>query len=181
VGILFKGPQARIIAYLLLIGLLTLLLYRLFESQLERRSEALAVGTFLVVHLAFLSGGAGLLYKLPVSLYTGDPVENSILLIVVIPTGYAGFASYGCFGPGWKAAAKGVLAITLGVMKVFSIALIGVLSYAAWLMHTYPDTYLPPEFANQPEVAFLALAIGGVLCAVPLLLHVGVEAYYRYW
>lgn len=176
-----EGSQGRIVGYLLLTGLLALLLYRLFEDQLNRRSEALAVGTFLIGHLVFLTGGARLLYKLPASLYTGHPVDNPILLSLAILGGYAGFASYGCFGPGWRAALKGAFAIVWGTVEIFSVVLIGVLSYAAWLMHAHPDRYLPAEFAGEPEVVFLAFAILGALCAIPLLLHAGVEAYYRYW
>lgn len=181
VDFVLEGSQGRIIGYLLLTGLLALLLYRLFEDRLDRRSEALAVGTFLVAHLLFLTSGAELLYKLPASLYTGHPVDTSNLLTFAILGGYAGAACYGCFGPGWKAVLKGAFAVLWGTVEVFSVVLMGIAFYAAWLMHAHPDKYLPAESADQPEVAFLAVAIGGVLCAVPLLLHVGVEAYHRYW
>jgi hypothetical protein len=176
-----KGSQGRIIGYLLLTGLLALLLYRLFEDQFGRRGEALAVGTFLIGHLLFLTSGAELLYKLPASLYTGHPVDTSNLLTFAILGGYAGVACYGCFGPGWKAALKGVFAIVWGTVEILSVVLIGTVFYAAWLMHAHPDKYFPADFAGEPKYAFLAVAIGGVLFAIPLLLHASVEAYYRYW
>lgn len=131
---ILEGPQARIIAYLLLTGLLALLFHRLFEDQLRETSEAFAVATFVVAQVALFTTVISLVYDLPVSLYTGNPTSSSILSVAVI-FGYGGYASYWSFGHNWKAALKGAFAMLWGVVEVLLIAVVSVLLYAAYLIH----------------------------------------------
>ncbi len=102
VFIVLEGPQARIAGVLLVTGLLAVLLYRPFGDELEKIGEALATGSFLVAHATFITRGAELLYVGAASLYIGQPAEGPDFFNLAIFFSYIGFASYQCFGPGWK-------------------------------------------------------------------------------
>jgi hypothetical protein len=163
-------PQTRFILLLLMAGLLAPVLYRLF-AELGRISEALAVGSFLVAHVTFLSTGADLLYVAPVFLYTRRPVDPPSFLMV-ISLGYLAFASYKAFGPGWKGALKGGIAGGWAFVLTVSVFGLSACAYAVGLAMWYPWGW---EY----------LSTGGVLAssiifAIPLLLHAAVELYLRY-
>jgi len=107
---IFEG-QAMIIFFLLMIGPLAALLYRLFEERFDQMAEALAVGSFQAAHAILLGNGVYLVLSVFVVLYTGHPVESSDIAGIaglMVYLGYIGFASYRCFGPGWWAALKGL-------------------------------------------------------------------------
>lgn len=163
------GPQTRFITMLLMAGLLAAVLYRLF-AEIGQMSDALAVGSYLVGHTTFLSRGIDLLYAVPAFLYTGEAVELPSLLLI-IGFGYLGFAGYRAFGLSWKGAVK--LAVAGGWAFVLLVSAFGLSAcvYAIGQAMWYPWgwEYLTIE-------AVLASAI---IFALPLLLHAGVETYYR--
>lgn len=163
-------PQTRFIFLLLMAGLLAPVLYRLF-AKLGRISEALAVGSFLVGHVTFLSNGADLLYVAPLFLHTGQPVDPPFFPLV-IGLGYLGFASYQAFGPGWKVALKG------GVAGSWAYALtVAVFGLSACVYALGQAVWYPWGWEYLTTGAVLASAI---IFALPLLLHAGVELYLRY-
>jgi hypothetical protein len=175
---IFEGPQARIIFVLLLVGLLAVLLYRLFGDEVERMGEALAVASFLLAHFTFLVSGARLLYVGAASLYAGQPVGGPTFLGVAIGVGYIGFASYQGFGPGWKSAFKGTFAVLWALVEVLSVVITAAFIYAAGLALMNPDKYGDPELPVWGHVVVFAILI--LLSAIPLLLHAGVELYTRH-
>ena len=166
-----SDPQTRFISLLLMAGLLAAVLYRLI-AELDRMSEALAVGSFLMAHATFLSRGADLLYTVPAFFYAGQTIETPTLLLVLVSVGYLGFASHRAFGPGWKGAVKGGVAGAWALVLLTSVSGLSVCVYAVGQAVWYPWGW---EY----------LSTGGVLAssiifALPLLLHAGVELYLRY-
>lgn len=89
---------------------------------------------------------------------------------------YAGIACWGCFGPGWKPALKGAFGGAWAWVELSSIVGIAFASTAVWLARAYPDAYYVINPGGGQVGGLLMLA--GALSA-PLLLHAGVEAYYR--
>jgi len=178
------SQRGHMVTALLLIGPLAVLFYRLFDENLDGFGEALAAGSYMIAHAAFLYVGAELLYRLPAFWYLGRPVDIPTVLSFVFPTVYVGIVSYMCFGPGWKAALKGGFAMCWSFIELISIVFTASFVYGVGLVLTYPERYVPPE-AQEPfpfpwELA-LVLSIGALVCFLPILLHAGVEAYYRYW
>jgi len=176
--IIFVGPQARIFGALLVTGLFTVLLYRLFQDTFGRMGEALAVASFLVAHMLFLGRAVDLLHTPLASLYVGHPVDTPAVLGLPIVFGYVGFASYRGFGPGWKSALKGTFSIICAFVEVLSVTLIAGMAYAAGLILLYPDRYVPTGSTAGEEL--VGAALFGFVVAIPLLLHAGVELYLRY-
>ncbi len=178
VGFVFEGPEVRVIGLLLVAALFAVLLYRLFGDELERMGEGVAVACFLVAHATVLSRGADLLYVGTGSLYTGHPVGTSSLLNGVVYVGYAGFAVYSGFGPGWRSVLKGTFGIIWAYVEAYSVILIVTTLYAVLLLLTYPDEYVPAGGFSETEL--VAAPFVGLIFALPLLLHAGVEVYLRY-
>jgi len=177
--VFFDGPEARILPTLLMVGLLALLLYRLFRDRLERVAEALAVGSFLFGHIILLFTAANLPYSLSVYLATGHPPEDGLpwLLGFGVLFGYFSVVTYRCFGPGWKPALKGAFALAWALVEVLSIIGAGTFVYAIWLGWTNPDKYVPAE--HSVEELAVVYAVGALLFLIPVLVHARVEAYYR--
>jgi len=178
VGFVFEGPEVRVIGVLLVAALFAVLLYRLLGDELERMGEGVAVACFTIAHATFLSRGADLLYVGAASLYTGHPVGPSSLLNGVVYVGYAGFAVYSGFGPGWKSAVKGAFGVTWAYAEAYSVTMIVITLYAVWLLLMYPDEYVPAGGLSETEL--VAAPFVGLVGAIPLLLHAGVEVYARY-
>jgi len=178
ISALSGGSYARTVLAFLITALLAVLLYRLFGDEITRMGEALGVSSFLFAHANFLSRGAVLLYVPLASLYAGYPIGDSTLLGIAIAAGYVGFASYQGFGPGWKSAVKGALAVVWTMVEAFSVVFVIAIVYAAGLVVVYPGDYVPAETPTWVVVA--TYVIGVLLCALPLLLHAGVEFYLRY-
>ena len=177
VGFLITGPQLRIAGVLLLTVLFAALLYRLFGDRLEKMGEALAVASFLTAHAIFLSTGAELLYVGAASLYAGQPAESPSFLNLTILFGYIGLASYRGFGPGWKSGLKGGFAGVWALVEVGSVLLAAGTLYACGLVLLYPGRYVPTGSTSSEELVEAVFV--GLKVAIPLLLHVGVELYYR--
>jgi hypothetical protein len=173
----FVGEQARILPFLLLAVLLAFGLQALFRDRFSRGAEALAVGSFLTGHAVLLAEGADLAF-LGARLSGGPSVELSFRAVVVLIAAYAGIACWGCFGPGWKPALKGAFGGAWAWVELSSIVGIAFASTAVWLARAYPDAYYLINPGGGQVGGLLMLA--GVFSA-PLLLHAGVEAYYRLW
>ncbi len=174
----FLGAQIWTLAALLTAVLLAALLFRLFGERLSQAGEALALGAFLSGHLELLDQGARLLYSPAAFFWTGQPLKTpSFFLTVVIQVGFVGFAAHRCFGPGWRPGLKGAFAAGFALIEAMAISFIFLLGHAGWLVLVRPGRLGVPE--GGPEIVVSVLAGMGILCAVPLLLHAGVEAYYR--
>jgi hypothetical protein len=174
----FFGAQIWTLSALLMAVLLGALLFRLFGERLSRAGEALTLGAVLSGHLELLNQGAKLLCSPVVFFWTGQPLKTpSFLLTVVIQVGFVGFAAHRCFGPGWRPGLKGAFAAGWALIEAMAISLIFLLGHAGWLVLVRPGRLGVPE--GGPEIVVSVLAGMGILCAVPLLLHAGVEAYYR--
>jgi hypothetical protein len=178
VGFVFEGPEVRVIGVLLVAALFAVLLYRLLGDELERMGEGVAVACFTIAHATFLSRGADLLYVGAASLYIGQFVGTSSLLNGVVYVGYAGFAAYSGFGPGWKSALKGAFGIIWAYAGAYSVTMIVTTLYAVWLLLIYPNEYVPAGGLSETEL--VAAPFVGLVGAIPLLLHAGVEVYARY-
>lgn len=178
--VVFEG-QAIIIVYILLIGPLAALLYRLFEDQFDHMAEALAIGCFLVAHASLLAISPGLIYQLPAFLYVGYPIEDAplILLSFGIYLGYIGFACYGCFDPGWWATLKGMFAWAWSALEMFSVLFASTFGYAAWLIWAHPGRFGLTATLNSAGKTALNSLLVGLLFLLPVLLHAGLEVYSR--
>jgi len=169
----FESQGARVAANLLLAGLLALVLWRLFRENLNRGAEALALGGFLVGHTVLIEAVVKLVYAPAVYLSTGRPAEFSFLLYLGVSGVYIGWATYGCFGPDWRSAAKGLLGLGWSFVDLAALLAIAPLGYGIWLTQVKPQTY------SGPEGVVLGFLFTAALLAVPLLVHAGVEVYYR--
>ncbi len=169
--------QATILPFLLLTVLFASSLQALFRDRFSRGAEALAVGSFLTGHAVLLAEGADLAL-LGARLSGGPSVEVQFQAVVMLVAAYAGIACWGCFGPGWKAALKGAFGGAWAWVELLSIMGIASAGTAVWLASAYPDAYYAFDPGGTQVWEFLVLA--GAFSA-PLLLHAGVEAYYRLW
>lgn len=166
--------------YLVAAAFLAALLWRLFRGALRRPTEALALSGFLTGHAVLLKTVVGdLLYKVPVSLYAGGPVEGMPILGPVLVSGYVGGVSYRYFGPGWTAAAKEAFAGGWAVVELYSLLFALFFGGVAGLLWRAPGAYLPAE-ETDPSTAVLAFAMLAALSALPLLLHAAGELYSRF-
>lgn len=152
-------------------GLLALVLWRLLSDEMDSGAEALASSAFLVGHATVL-GAVVLLLLVPLLfLSTGEPVaittQSAVALLVTII--YVGMAIYG-FRSAWKEMAKAVLGVIWVQIETIGAASLVAVVYALWSI-TSSGT-LSPEGA-------VFLGVLGMLYALPLFLHAGVEAYYR--
>jgi hypothetical protein len=174
----FFGAQVWTLSALLIAVLLAALLFRLFGERLSRAGEALALGAFLSGHLELLDQGARLLYSPAAFFWTGQPSEDlGFPFVIIIQVGFVGFAAHRCFGPGWRPGLKGAFAAGFALIEAMAIAFIFLLGHAGWLVLAQPGRLGAPE--GPPEILGALFAGMGILCAVPLLLHAGAEAYYR--
>ena len=169
----FESQSARIAANLLLAGLLALALWRLFREKLSRGAEALALGGFLVGHTVLLEAAVKLVYAPVVFVSTGRPAEFSYLLYLGMSGMYIGWATYGCFGTGWKSAAKGLFGLGWSFVDMGAILAIAPLGYGIWLTQVNPQAY------SGPDGVVLGFLLTAAFFAIPLLVHAGVEVYYR--
>lgn len=166
----FLGIYTNLVFYLLLAGVLALILRRLFSGQISRVAEGLGIGCFLVGHMLLLNDSVQLVGDLAEHFaFNHIFIEVLYWLQLLIPLVYLGVATYQTFDTGWESALKAVLGLLGALVEVISIFTIGTMGYAVWLVKAHPESYYL-DF-NPP----LSL---GVLSA-PLLLHAGIEVYYR--
>jgi len=171
--------QALFITFLLVAIPLALSLWTLFRGRFDREAQALAVGSFLMGHTMLLVDGIDLAFMGMGHLLTNPSLELPFEAVIVFMIGYVGIACWGCFGPGWKSALKGALGGAWAWVECLAIYCVVVAGTALWLCTAYPGAYyaVEPELTQMTQVwVLLALA---VILSIPLILHVGVEAYYR--
>lgn len=158
-------------------GILGLLFRRIFGEKLRRGAEALAVGVFLIAHASMLSIGGKLLLVPSVSLWKGAAVDPSLPFTVgtLISVLYPGVAAYCGFGTSWKSAFKGVLGSVWA-----SIETIGIGGIAAfWYVFLTSPSLREGSTGEDGGVALVVVGGLTVVYLLPLLLHAGMEAYYR--
>jgi hypothetical protein len=170
--------QVPILPFLLIAVPFALSLWTLFRDRFTRGAESLAVGSFLMGHTMLLAEGIDLAFMGADHLSGGPSVELPFLAVIVFMTAYVGIACWECFGPGWKPAAKGVFGVAWAWAEVFATVVVVFAGTAVWLVRAYPGAYY--AFDPGETQIWVLLAVAGI-CSVPLLLHAGVEAYYRYW
>jgi hypothetical protein len=168
--------QAPILPFLLITVPLAFSLWTLFRDRLSRGAEALAASSFLVGHTMLLAEGINLAFIGADHLLIGPSVELPFQAVIVFMIAYFGLACWGCFGPGWKPALKGVFGGAWAFAEVLATVAITFAGTAFWLSRAYPGAYYALDPGESQGWELLELA--GIFCA-PLLLHVGVEAYYR--
>jgi hypothetical protein len=171
--------QVPILSSVLIALPLALGLWTLFSGRFSGGAEALAVGTFLAGQTALLDGGVGFVFTCAEYFSTRPPAVPPDLSVILFVTGYVGIVCWRCFGPGWKPAAKGTLVGAWAWMEVTTLAFLAVLGPALWLYKTYPGAYyvFSPGRAQAGQTGDLLTLMG--ISLVPLLLHAGLEAYYR--
>jgi len=170
---------------LLLTVLFGLIVWRLFRDQFERLSQAVAFSTFVVAHTVFLETAAEVLY-VPIRYLNDGPASGlPTNAMVAITTIYVVIATVSAFGGGWKSGAKGLLALGWAALEQMLILGIVIGGYVIWMIYVRLGDELQslgPEFRLSTGDA-TAVALGilpvVVICLVPLLLHLGVELYYR--
>lgn len=109
----FGSQGARIAVNLLLVGLRSLVLWRLFRTKLDRGAEVLTLGGVLDRTCGASGGGRqGSVCTVGVSGY-GEAAEHSNLLYPGLCATYVGWVTYGCgcVGPDWKSAGRGLLGL----------------------------------------------------------------------
>lgn len=172
------GSQEYHFAYgLVAVGFLALLLWRLFRDELKKGAEAVALASFLIGHTLILVAGVRLVYISGVYLITGRPVGVPFLLSIGATVGYPAAAIWSYFGGGWWNLAKGAFSAIWTFVDLVSLGAAIFMGYGIWLGRTYPDKYVSYEIGIETFVDVLFTA--GILCSVPLLLHLWVEGYYR--
>lgn len=173
-----SSQKGQIVTYLVVVGLFAVTLRRLFQSHIDRSSDALALSSFLVGHAALLEAMAHLVWVVPTRLLIGSPInptsEAAISVFsgvaVTVFLGYVGWAFHQCFGPGVSPIAKctfGAIWALLEAEALFGLAATGYVSWAAWRQ----PTGIPIDARE------LTVLMG--LCLVPILVHAGTEGYYR--
>ena len=161
-----------ILWFLLIAVPLALSLWTLFSGRFGREAEALAVGSFLTGHTTFLAAGTDLVLAGAGYLSGLPSVDLPFGAAVALVTGYAGVACWRCFGPGWKPAVKGAFGGAWAWVEVFAIGFFTIVGTTFWLLSAYPGAYYISGHASMYST------LGGAF-SVPLLLHAGLEAYYR--
>jgi hypothetical protein len=171
------AEQVPILLFLLIAMPLALSLWTAFRDQFDGGAEALAVGGFLAGHALFLGDGTDLAFAWAGYLLAVPSIELPFGAIIAFVIAYAGIACWGVFfGPGWKPALKGTLSAVWAWVESYAAVGIFLAGTASWLLSTYPGAY----YAFSPGEASIGrcLLVAGTF-SVPLLLHVGVEVYYR--
>lgn len=169
---LLESEEADIVLALLIVVPLGLLLWRLFQNRFSKERDAYAFAAFLVGHITLLEVPIFLIHLPSARLITGDPVSELSPIYVGIFIGYVGWASYDCFGRGWKSAAKGLLSAAWAGVEIGAISGLLMVGYVAWLVY-------PAMSASSSRFILFLLAALTTILAAPLLLHAAVEAYYR--
>jgi hypothetical protein len=165
------GAGLRPALYLIAATLLALSFWRLFRDPLDTEAEALAIGTFILGHVLFLSLCVQGLTGMSLHLWTGQPADPSDFLLPDLA--YTAWATYACFGPGWRAAIRGALGMTVTLLDMFGLLFGGLAVYSAWLFRSRPHAF--GAEASSPDV-LLVLAMVALL---PLMAHAGYEAVLR--
>lgn len=163
------SQEGRVLYRLSEVGVLALLLWRLFCRQLRRGGQAVALASYLVAHSLLVASVVYLAYLPATFVISGGPVGAEERIYTVVLAGYLAWGSYGSFGPGWKAPVKGLFAGVVSWIELSAIFLLVRLGWAVWTVQAHPDAALPGEHVFVSPAIF----------AVPLLLHAGVETYYR--
>jgi hypothetical protein len=172
-----ESQEGRIVLYLLAVGILAALLSRLFRDRLRRRFDTVALSGFLIGHAVLLETAVHVAWVPPTRLLAGGPVSPVspatftffFAAAFVVFLGYVGWATYQCFGPGWRPAAKGLLGAIWTQLELGALVGIAGGAYVLWLARGFGEMALVDE---------VVLGLWG-LCAAPLLLHMGCEAYCR--
>lgn len=172
-----ESQPGSIAITLVMAGLLSLLLRRLFRAELSGWGKALALGSFLAGHITILGAAMRLIYAPLTLALTGRPAELSLSLSLGLGAVYAGIVTYGCFGSGWWSAVKGLFGLGWATAEIASLSCLGTVACALRLAWTRPSHYAVPE---EGLPAFSAAMAGvAVAFSLPLLLHAATEAYYR--
>jgi chromate transport protein ChrA len=167
------GAGLRPVLHLIAAGVLALCFWRLFRNQLDTEAEALAIGTFILGHVLFLRMGVDTLLALGLYGWTGQPADPSDYMLTDLA--YTAWATYACFGPGWRAALRGALGMTWTLLDMFGLLFGGLATYSAWLFWTRPDAF--GAEASSPHILLILAAVA----VVPLVLHAGYETARRLW
>lgn len=170
--------QAPVFLFLLVAVPLALSLWTVFRDRFGGGAEALALGSFLTGHTLLLEGGARFALTWAGYLSGHSSVTLPKPASVAFVTGYVGIACWGCFGPGWKPALKGTLSGAWAWVESFAVVGVFFAGTAFWLLSAYLGAYY---FPTPGETQMFGLIGFAPVFSVPLLLHVGAEAYYRLW
>ncbi|WP_263788115.1 DUF3667 domain-containing protein [Salinibacter grassmerensis] len=168
--------QVPFLPFLLIAVPLAAGLWTFFRDRSNGGAGALAVGSFLTGHTLFLAEGTGLALAWTGSLSGLPSAELPFGAAVALVTGYIGIACWRCFGPGWKPAAKGAPSGAWAWAEFAAIVMVVTAGTAYWLLTAYPGAYHISSPEGVPR--WILLIFAGIF-SVPLLLHAGVEAYYR--
>ncbi|MBB4090558.1 hypothetical protein GGP66_002179 [Salinibacter ruber] len=107
-------PAAIQGTHLLLAGLLSLTVWRLFRPRFERGAQAVAFSVFTVAHAVFLTTALRCLYVPTAYAGSGKAVATPSLLVYGTTATYISIAVSRALGGGLKAAAKGLFGPLLG-------------------------------------------------------------------
>lgn len=171
-------------SYLVLSGLLSLTVWRLFQSQFEQGAQAVAFSVFTVAHTVFLVTAARLLYVPTAYLSSGQAAGFPSALTYGITAAYVGIVFPWALGGGVKASAKGLLALSWAALEEALILGIAISAFLLWrIQNRLPQISL----TDSPKVVFnwggtiveLEMLYLLSIPLVPLLLHVALETYYR--
>ena len=169
---------------LLLTVLLGLTIWRLFRGQFDRLPQAVAFSAFIVAHTVFLETAAEVLYVpiryLNVGPSAGLPTNAS----VAVTTVYVVIATVSTFGGGWWGGAKGLFALGWAALEQMLVIGIVISGYVTWMIFGQLEGGMSMggefEFSSGDATAVAIGILPAVaLCVVPLLLHLGLELYYR--
>ncbi len=169
---------------LLLAGLLSLTVWRLFRPRFEREAQAVAFSVFTVAHAVFLTTALRCLYVPAAYAGSEKAVAPPSLLVYGTTATYISIAVSRALGGGLKAAAKGLLALFWAASETGLLLGIAIGAYFFWRARTQVSEGSSIE---NPTVSFeangttLELGALGALGALllPFLVHAGIEAYYR--
>jgi hypothetical protein len=150
-------------------GILALILFRLFSEELTSAAEALAASAFLSAHASVLTAGLLLLVTPPISVLTGRPVSQLVLggIALLVPVLYISAVAYR-LDRRWQVPVKACLGAIWALFESVLLIDIAAFVYAFWKMS--------PGLSAEETVVFVAT---GVFFSIPLVLHAGVELYYR--
>lgn len=177
IGMFIRQQEYHFAHGLVAVGLLAVLLWRLFREELDDGASALVLGTYLVGHTLVLATLLRLLYLPLAWLVTGHPASTPFVLGFTVYALYPVVAIASCFGVTLKNVLKSGFAATWSFVDLVSLLGAGSMGYGIWLAQTYPDTYVPAEMPVGQFTLILGLT-GGIL-AVPVVLHLLVEGSLR--
>ena len=169
---------------LLLAGLLSLTVWRLFRPRFERGAQAVAFSVFTVAHAVFLTTALRCLYVPAAYAGSGKAVAPPSLLVYGTTATYTSIAVSRALGGGLKAAAKGLLALFWAASETGLLLGIAIGAYFFWRARTQVSEGSSIENptvsfeANGTTLELGALGALGTLL-LPFLVHAGIEAYYR--